>query len=156
MPRRGRNAWLRLDEVDTRDAELPGEIDPFLVVADHLLPPERHRLFEPTAESRAQRRALVFVGPEELEQFPLPVEIEQRRAPQQLHQLLAVERSKEAIFEVLFPRGKIRGVCGIDTLQAGEDVARYDHGVDRISPDVRVAEDVNVALGPGVAGRDVE
>src|SRR2546430_7465096 len=45
----------------------------------------------------------------------------------------------DAVLEILLPLREIIGVLGGDALQAGQDVARDLHGVERAGPDVRVA-----------------
>src|SRR3989454_6906961 len=153
---RRRNAGLGLDVVDARHSELAREVVPFLVITDDLLAAERQGLLEPPTELRRERRALVLMGVQELEQLPLAVQVGERRPSQDLDELVAEQRTVHAALEVPLPGGEVFGLLGGHALQAGEDVARDLHRVQRVGPDVRVAEDVDVALGAGEAGGDVE
>src|SRR5438132_13732724 len=104
VTRRGRDARLGLDVIHARDLELAGEVVPLLVVAHDLLAAERHPLLEPAAQARHERRALVLVAPQEVEQPPLTVEVGQRLPAEQLHQLVAVKGAVDPVFELLLLR----------------------------------------------------
>ena len=93
---------------------------------------------------------------QELEQLALAVEVGERRAAQDLNELVAVQRAVDPILEVLLACREVVGALGCDPLQPGEDVARDLDRVDRRGPDVRVAEHVDVALGAREAGRHIE
>src|SRR2546421_230839 len=127
------------DAVEAGEPELLREVVPFLVVARHFLAAERRALLEPAAQPRRERGALVFVPLQELEQLALAVEVGERRAAQDLNELVAVQRAVDPILEVLLACREVVGALGCDPLQPGEDVARdLDRGDGR-GPDVRGA-----------------
>src|SRR6266498_431201 len=66
---RGRDAGLGLDVVDAGEPVLPREIVPFLVITGHRLAAERHRLLEPPPQPVRERRALILLRLEEVEQL---------------------------------------------------------------------------------------
>src|SRR6266540_5305821 len=143
---RGRDAGLGLDIVDAGEPVLPREIVPLLVITSHRLAAKRHRLFEPPAQPVRERRALILLRLEEVEQLALPVQIGERRAAEQLHQLVPEEGAVHPVLEVLLPRREVVGVLGRHAPQARQDVARDLHGVQRVGPDVRVAVHMDVPL----------
>src|SRR2546429_3341537 len=106
----GRNAGLRLDVVDARYGVFAGKVVPLLVVARDRLAAVRHRLLQPSTQPRDQRRALVLLRLEEVDQLPLSVEIGEGLTPEQLHELVTEHGAIHTVLEVLLPRGEVVGV----------------------------------------------
>src|SRR3989454_399167 len=156
VPRGRRDAGLRLDVVHAGNVVLPGEVVPLLVIAGDRLAAERHRLLEPPTQPIEERRTLVLLRLQEVEQLSLPVQVREGRAAEELHELVAEQRLVDTVLEVLFPLSEIVGVLGGDALQAGQDVAGDLNRVARAGPDVRVAVHVDVALRAGEARGHVE
>src|SRR5437773_7757288 len=109
VARRGRNSGLRLDIVEAGEPELLREVVPLLVVARHFLAAERRALLEPAAQPRSERGTLVFMRVQELEQLALAIEVGERRAAQDLNELVAVQRAVDPILEVLLACREVVG-----------------------------------------------
>src|SRR6266496_2704095 len=148
VPRRRRNAGLGLDVVEAGNLELAGEIVPLLVVAGDDLAADRQTLLQPAPQPIEQRAPLKLLGLQEVEELALASEDRERGTAAQADELVPVERAVNAVFEVLLPGREVVRVGGIHALQPREDVAGDLNRVKRLGPDVRVAEHVNVALGP--------
>ncbi len=114
------------------------------MITGHLFPAKNQTLLEPSAEPVGERSALVAPLIQKVEQLPLAIQIRERLAAQDRHELVAVQRAVHPILEVLLTRGEIVGVLWGDALQSGQNIARDLYAVERLSPDVRIAEDVNV------------
>src|SRR6266566_7702955 len=69
VPRGRRDAGLRLDVVHAGNVVLPGEVVPLLVIAGDRLATERHRFLEPPTQPIEERRTLVLLRLQEVEQL---------------------------------------------------------------------------------------
>src|SRR5205807_2724394 len=112
-------------------------------------------LLEPSSQPGDQRDALILSCLQEVEQFPLPVEIGQSLATEQLHELLPEQRAIDALLEVLFSRREVVGIFRGHALPAGQNVAGDLNRIERSGPDVRVAVHVDVALSARKTGGDI-
>src|SRR6266496_2588214 len=147
VPRRRRNAGLGLDVVEAGNLELAGEIVPLLVIAGDDLAADWETLLEPPAQPLEQGVSLILLRLQEVEELALAIQVGEGGATEDAHQIVAVQRFVDAILEVALAGREVLRVGGIHALQAGEDVPSDLDGVERFRPDVRIAEDVNVALG---------
>jgi len=93
---------------------------------------------------------------QEVEELALPVEVGERRAPEQAHEVVAVQRVVDAVLEIFLAGRVVVGIGGVHALQPREDVAGDLDRVERLGPDVRVTKHMDVALGAGEARGDVE
>ena len=103
-----------------------------------------------------QGRALIPLLVQEREKLALTIQIRQRRPAEQLHEIVAEQRTVDPLFEILFAPREVIGILRRDALQAGQNIPRDDHNVERIGPDVRIAVHVDVALGPRQVRGDIE
>src|SRR5437773_7921765 len=110
VPRRGRDPRLGLDVVNAGDSVLSREVVPFLVITGDRFAAKRHRFLEPPAQPVDQRRPLVLLGLEEVEQLPLPVQVGEGSGTEQFHQLVPEERAVDPLLEVLLAPGEIVSV----------------------------------------------
>ena len=156
MARRRRNTGFRLDIIEAGDLELAREVVPLLVVARHQLAAERHPLLQPATQPADERSALILLLPEEVEQLALTIEIGKRLTADQLHQFVAEQCAIHPVLEIFFASREIVRILGRDALQPSQNVARDEHGIQRVRPDVRVAVDVDVALGARQVDGNVE
>src|SRR5439155_26402220 len=102
---------------------------------------ERHPLLQPATQPADERSALILLLPEEVEQLALTIEIGKRLTADQLHQLVAEQCTIHPVLEILFASREIVRILGRDALQPSQNVARDEHGIQRVGPDVRVAVD---------------
>src|SRR5438445_3891376 len=143
--RRG-NAGLGLDVVEAGNLELPREVVPFLVIAGDDLAADREALLQPAAQPLEEGAPLILLRLEEVEELALPVEVGERGSAEQAHELVTVQRAVNAVLEIpLAGRVGVR-VGGVTTLQPREDVASELARVERLGPDVRISNDMELDL----------
>ena len=144
---------------DDVQPESRGEVDPVLVVTDDLPSAQRRGLLQPTAEALGQRVAApagILLALEKGVELARLREPGQRLAAQQIHELAPEQPAVQPVFQGFLVGLVDLAVRGVDLSQTCQNVSGNGHHVQRVGVDVRVAVDVNVALGTGERRRDVQ
>lgn len=124
-----------------------GEVGPFLVVAGHLPPLERFGRLQPVTELVGEWLPLVLRGAQEAGELVGLEEIEGSGRGEHADEIGAHGRLEDALLEVGLTLGEVGRVRRIHPGETGENVSRDDDRVERVGVNVRIAVDVDVALG---------